>query len=141
MKNNNETNALNELILAEELKYDYDLAQLKDQFHVAYESIKPINLVKNLFHQVTASPEIKNDLVSNVIGLGTGFISKKLLLGSPHNPVKKVLGTLFEFAVATMVSKHTVAIKLIGGNLFKYLLKKNKNETKIDSRLVDKRIN
>jgi hypothetical protein len=129
MKNRNETDALNEMILAEELKCANDLIQLKSQFYVAYESIKPLNLVKNLFHEATASPEIRNDLVSNVIGLGTGFLSKKLLLGSTHNPVTKVLGTVFEFAVATMVSKHAVVIKLIGGNLLKRFFNKNKNET------------
>lgn len=126
MKNSNETDALNELILAEELKYANDLEQLKGQFHVAYESIKPINLVKNLFHEVTASPEIKNDLVSNAIGLGTGFLSKTLLLGFSHNPIKKVIGTVFEFAVANMVSKHSDRIKLIGGNLFKHFFKKTR---------------
>jgi hypothetical protein len=126
MKNSNETDALNELILAEELKYDFDLAQLKDQFHLAYESIKPINLVKSLFHQVTASPEIKNDLVSNVIGLGTGLLSKKLFLGTSLNPIKKIVATVFEFAIANMVSKHTLAIKLIGGKLLNYFSKKQK---------------
>ncbi len=130
MKNRNETEALNEMILAEEMKYAHDLAQLKNQFHVAYESVKPINLVKNLFHEVTASPEIKNDLVSNVIGFGTGFLSKKLLLGATHNPIKKVFGTLFEFAVANVVSKHTVGIKLIGGNLLKHFFKKKQDPNK-----------
>jgi hypothetical protein len=130
MKTSNETDALNELILAEELKYAHNLEQLKEQFHVAYESVKPINLVKNLFHEVTTSPEIKSDLVSNAIGLGTGFITKTLLLGFSHNPIKKAVGTVFEFAVANLVSKHSDRVKLIGGNLFKHFFKKNKNETK-----------
>jgi len=127
MKNRNETDALNELILVQEMKYDNDLQQLKEQFHIAYESVKPINLVKNLFHEVTASPEIKNNLLGNVIGFGTGFLSKKLLLGHLHNPVKKVFGTMFEFAVANLVSKHTDGIKTIGGNLLKHFFKKSKN--------------
>jgi hypothetical protein len=125
MKNRNETDMLNELILAERLKYANDLAQLKSQFYIAYESVKPINLVKNLFHEVTASPEIRNNLLSNVIGFGTGFLSKKLLLGSTHNPIKKVFGTLFEFAVANTVSKHSDGIQTIGGNLLKHFFKKN----------------
>jgi hypothetical protein len=127
MKTSNETDALNELILAEELKYANDLEQLKEQFHVAYESIKPINLVKNLFHEVTSSPEIKSDLVSNAIGLGTGFLTKTLLLGFSHNPIKKVVGTVFEFAIANLVSKNSDRVKLIGGNLFKHFFKKNRN--------------
>ncbi len=124
MKNKNATDTLNEMIIVQKMIYDNDLEQLKNQFDVAYESVKPINLVKNLFHEVTASPEIKTDLVSNVIGLGTGFISKKLLLGSLHNPVTKVLGTLFEFAVANIVSKNSDGIKTIGGNLLRHFFKK-----------------
>lgn len=126
MKNKNATDALNDLILVQEIKYDNDLEQLKNQFDVAYESVKPINLIKNLFHEVTATPEIKNDLLSNVIGLGTGFISKKILLGSLYNPVTKIIGTVFEFAVANLVSKNSNRIKTIGGNLLKHFLKKNK---------------
>ena len=124
MKNKNATDALNDLILVQEMKYDNDLEKLKNQFDVAYESVKPINLIKNLFNKVTASPEIKNDLLSNVIGFGTGFISKKILLGSLHNPVTKVLGTVFEFAIANLVSKNSDRIKTIGGNLLKHFLKK-----------------
>lgn len=127
MKNRNETDSLNELIILQEQKYDMDLELLKEQFHVAYESLKPINLIKSLFHEVTASPEIKNDMVSNVIGLGTGFISKKLLIDGSHNPAKRVLGTLIQFAVANLVSKHSDNIKTIGGNLLKYFFAKNKN--------------
>lgn len=124
MKKTNETEALNELIIIQELKYANDLAQLKNQFNVAYESVKPINLVKNFIHEVTASPEIKNDLLGNVIGLGSGFLSKKLLLGSSHNPIKKIIGTLFEFAVANIVSKNSEGIKTIGGNLLNHFFKK-----------------
>jgi hypothetical protein len=140
MKNRNETDALNELILVQEMKHDNDLQQLKEQFHIAYESVKPINLVKNLFHEVTASPEIKNNLLSNVIGFGTGFLSKKLLLGHLHNPVKKVFGTLFEFAVANLVSKHTDGIKTIGGNLLKHFLKKNKTKQEVHPKFIAKEV-
>ena len=131
MKNKNATDALNELIIVQEMKYANDLVQLKEQFDVAYDSVKPINLIKNLFHEVTASPEIKNDLLSNVIGFGTGFLSKRLLLGTSHNPIKKVFGTLFEFAVANLASKHTDGIKTIGGNLLNRFLKKNKTKQEI----------
>lgn len=126
MKNKNATEALNDLILIQEMKYDNDLEQLKNQFDVAYESVKPINLIKSLVHKVSASPEIKNNLLSNVIGFGAGFISKKIVLGSLHNPVTKVLGTLFDFIVANLVSKKADRIKTVGANLLKHFFKKNK---------------
>jgi hypothetical protein len=130
MKNKNATDTLNEMIIVQKMIYDNDLQQLKNQFDVAYDSIKPINLVKNLFQEVTASPDIRSNLLSNIIGFGTGFISKKLLLGATHNPIKRVLGTIFEFAVANVASKHSDGIKSIGGKLFNRFFNKNKtNQT------------
>jgi len=128
MKNKNATDTLNEMIIIQKMIYDNDLELLKNQFDVAYESIKPINLIKNLFQEVTASPEIKNNVLSNIIGLGTGFISKKLLLGFTHNPIKRVLGTLLEFAVANVASKHSDGIKAITGKLFNRFFNKNKTD-------------
>src|SRR6187431_1877008 len=124
MKKSNETDSLNELIALYEEKHDYELKAIKDQFHLAYESLKPINLIKNVVHEVSASPEIKNDLVSNVIGFGTGFISKKLLLDKSQNPVKRVLGTALQFAVANLVAKHSDTIKSIGGGLVRHFFNK-----------------
>jgi hypothetical protein len=127
MKNRNETDSLNELIILQEQKYDTELELLREQFHVAYESLKPINLIKSLFHEVTTAPEIKNDIVSNVIGLGTGFLSKKILTNGSHSPVKKVVGTVIQFAIANLVSKHSDRIKTIGSNLFSHFFNKRKN--------------
>ena len=124
MKKMNETDALNELILINEQLYYTDLRMLKDQFHIAYESVKPVNLIKNLVHEVTASPEIKEDVLSNVIGLATGFISKKLIVNHNSSTFKKVFGTIFQFAVANVVSKHSTDIKAVGTALFNNFFKK-----------------
>lgn len=128
MRHKNETDSLNELIILQEIKYDTELELLKEQFHIAYESIKPVNLIKSVLHEVTASPEIKNDMASNVIGLGTGFLSKKLLVDGSHSPVKRVIGTVVQFAIANLVSKHSDTIKTIGSNLLKHFFNKQKSQ-------------
>jgi hypothetical protein len=125
MKKLNETDALNELIQLNQQQYDTDLRLLKEQFHIAYESIKPINLIKNLVHEVTASPEIKEDLASNILGLATGFISKKIMIDENGSTFKKVIGTVLQFAVANVVSKHSANIKAVGTALFNNFFKKN----------------
>lgn len=127
MKMRNETDSLNELILLQEKKHDTELALLRNQFDVAYESLKPVNLIKSLFHEVTASPEIKNDLVGNTIGLGAGFLSKRLFGAHSQSPVKKIIGTVVQFAIANLVSKHSDTFKTIGGNLVKHFFNKAKN--------------
>nr|WP_315252589.1 hypothetical protein [uncultured Flavobacterium sp.] len=125
MKKLNETDALNELIQLNQQQYDTDLRLLKEQFHIAYESIKPINFIKNLVHEVTASPEIKEDLASNILGLATGFISKKIMIDEKGSTFKKVIGTFLQFAVANVVSKHSANIKAVGTALFNNFFKRN----------------
>lgn len=127
MKKKNETDALNELIFLQQHQYDVDLRLLKEQFHIAYESIKPINLIKNLVHDVSSSPEIKEDVVGNIMGLVTGFISKKLMVDKDSGTVKKVLETILQFAIGNVVSKHSIDIKAIGTALFNNFFKKNKS--------------
>jgi hypothetical protein len=125
MKKLNETDALNELIQLNQQQYDNDLRLLKEQFHIAYESIKPINLIKNLVHEVTASPEIKEDIFGNVMGLASGFISKKIMIDENSGVFKRVIGTVLQFAVANVVSKHSVNIKAVGTALFNNFFKRN----------------
>lgn len=107
MKKINETDLLDQTILSLKLKQAEEFDSLKNQFHATYESIKPINLIKNAFSTLTDSPVIKNNILNNVIGLSTGYLSKKLILGSSHNPIKRVLGTLLQFVITNVVSKHS----------------------------------
>lgn len=126
MKQKNETDALNEAISLLENKRAEELKLLKEQLHLVSESLKPINLIKNTWHEVASSPEIKNNIVNNTIGLATGYLTKKVLFGASHNPVKKLIGTLLQFAVANVVSKHSDGIKSTGENLLHRFLKYRK---------------
>ncbi len=110
MKKNTGKDELTEAIRLLKNKQDHELQILRDQFKLAYESIKPINLIKNTLHQVATSSEIRNNILNNAVGLATGFVAKKLLLGKTHNPVKKILGTIFQFAVANMVANRSEQI-------------------------------
>jgi hypothetical protein len=125
MKKLNETDALNELIFITEQQYYTDFRLLKEQFHTAYESIKPINLIKNLVHEVTASPEIKEDIFGNVMGLASGFISKKIMIDENSGVFKRAIATVLQFAVANVVSKHSANIKAVGTALFNNFFKRN----------------
>lgn len=124
MKKLNETDALSELIQINKQQYDTDLFLLKEQFHIAYESIKPINLIKNVVHDVTASTEIKEDVIGSLMGLVTGFISKKIMVHEDSGFFKRTIGTIFQFAVANIVSKNSTNIKAVSTALFNNFFKK-----------------
>lgn len=127
MKRKRETDLLNERLLDVAEQRATDLKQLKEQFQVAYESVKPIALLKTLFHQVTSSADIKNNVVSTAVGLGTGFLSKKLLVGHSHNAFKRGLGTLLQFAVTNFMVKNTERLQAVGKTIKKGFLKHNSN--------------
>ena len=105
MKMNNESQVLQQAIQLLKEKQALELAQLTEQYHRTYESLQPVNLIKNVFGQLTNSSEIKGNILNSVIGLVSGYATKKVVLGSTHNPVKKILGAVLQFAITNFVSK------------------------------------
>jgi hypothetical protein len=97
---------------------------LKQQYLQAYESMKPINLVKSTFREITASPELKDELFSTSVGLAAGYLSKALFQGASHSPVRKLLGTVLMFGVTNAVARHPEVIKSVGKGLFKMIIGK-----------------
>jgi hypothetical protein len=105
MKKFNATETLSQNIQLLEQKKAKELQSLQQQYLVLHESVKPLKLMKSALKIMTTSPEIKHNILNTAIGLSTGYISKKLLLGSTHNPLKRVLGNVFQFVVTNVVSK------------------------------------
>jgi hypothetical protein len=114
MNRNTQSQALAESISRLQIKQSQELALLKDQFHLTYESLKPINLIKHTFKEAVGAPELKEGMVNNVIGMTTGYFTKAILIGSSVNPIKKILGTLLQFTVATLVAKNSDTIRILG---------------------------
>jgi len=124
MKKSREAKTLTESINRLQIQRSHELILLRNQFHLTYESLKPINLIKHTFKEVSSSTEIKEGMLNNVIGLTTGYFTKAILIGSSANPIKKILGTLLQFTVATLVSQNSDSIKSIGKIVLDKLFKK-----------------
>ncbi|HMG15128.1 MAG TPA: hypothetical protein VK590_06765 [Saprospiraceae bacterium] len=117
---------LREEIRRLEIKQSQEAILLKEQFNITYNNLKPVNLVKSLFDEVSSSPDILDNIINTGIGMATGFITKKFLLGSSKNPLSKLLGTALEFGVANIVTKNSEIIKTQGEKLMKLFTKKKK---------------
>ena len=107
-----------------ELQQANELILLKEQFNKTSESLKPINLIKSTFKNAVSSPDLKTDVFNTVIGLATGVVAKKLMIGKTINPFKKLLGIIVEMTVANKVSKNADEIKSTGSTIFKKLFNK-----------------
>lgn len=113
------SDVLNEKILLLKNTQATQLKLLTQQLDATYQSLRPINLLKTTLHEVATAPELKTTLINNAIGLTMGYLSKKIITGSSHNPMIKMGGLLLQFTIANIASKHPEAIKAAGKNIFK----------------------
>lgn len=111
-------------ILLLEIKQANEGQLLKAQFKITYENLRPVNLIKNTFNELVSAPDFKGDLLKTTLSLAAGYLSKKIAVGSTHNPLKQVLGTLLQMGVTSLVSKNTDEIKSAALNLLKTIFTK-----------------
>ncbi len=119
---------LKEAIAALEKKQELEAEAIKTQFHTVTEAFRPINLAKDAFHDFTTSTHFKGNLLDAAIGITTGIISKKVLVGGSSNPLIRILGTVLELGIASVVTKNPEGIKSAGMTLFNKIFKKKKEE-------------
>jgi hypothetical protein len=132
---------LDETIRKLEMQRDNERMLLKEQFQIAYESIKPANLVRSAIKEVTQSKELRENLLNYAVGMGTGYITKKVVVGKSHNPLRSLLGNVLQFGVSNVISKKSDLIKSAGTGLLKMILGKRKNRKSNPEDLDQERFN
>lgn len=113
---------LKQLILIKEAEHIVEGKLLKDHFHRAYESLKPVNIIKNTFKEIISGPDLKTNIVDAVIGITTGFVAKKVFTGKSHNPLTKIFGIILEMVVASKITKNVDEIKSLGSIILKKII-------------------
>ena len=126
--------SLREAILQLESKWVDEGKNVKEQFFLTIESIKPINLIKSTFKDAVASPDLKDKILNTSVGLTAGFLSKLLFQGVVKSPVNRLIGTAVMFGITNIVAKNPEAVKSIGKGFFKMIRgKSGKRVHEIDS--------
>lgn len=92
---------------------------LKEEFLKTVESLKPINIIKNTLKEAVDLPDLKTGIINSAIGLTSGILAKKVIIGKTLNPLSKLLGVALEMFVANKVSKNTGEIKSLGNLIIK----------------------
>jgi hypothetical protein len=107
---------------------------LKEQFYLTLKSFKPVNLLTDTLNDIVTSPYLADNIVGTVIGLITGSLSKRLLIGSSGNIFKKLIGSIMQIGVTNVVAKHSDTIKSIGKVIFQYILRKRETNSNSSDR-------
>ena len=105
MKKLNQNELLDQKIAQLTIQHKRELEELKEQFHLVQSSLTSTNIVQegiNGFYQTVTN---KENLVSTIVSIVGGYVSKKVVVGSSENPIKKVLGNVLQFLVTGYLSK------------------------------------
>jgi len=63
-----------------EIEQDEKWLQMKDQFYVTYESLKPARVLKGTLKEITSSPYLIENILGAVTGLAARYLTKKLVV-------------------------------------------------------------
>ena len=114
---------LDEAIWLLESKQSREGFLLKEQFRTTVENLKPVNLIKNAFKELS-TPDFKGNLLDIALSMAAGYVSKKVAIGGTHNPIKQLLGNILQMGVTSVVSKNTDGIKSTALNLISSFIRK-----------------
>lgn len=106
-------------ILRLEYQQSEDGKALKEQFHLAYNSVKPANIILNTLKDLGESSLIKDNILNTSVGFGTGYLSKMIFQGVVNSPIKKLLGSALMYGITNFVTKNPEGIKAMTSKLFK----------------------
>ncbi len=105
MKKIHNAGDLKEVIAELEKKKESEEAAMKYEFHETYETYKPANILKNTLSEVSSSPKFRHNLLNVALGLGAGYLSRRLMVGRQAGLLKRVLGTAVQFGVTSLIAK------------------------------------
>jgi hypothetical protein len=125
MKNVTSLIELKESIILLEIQQTYEGKLLKQQFKTTYQNLRPVNLIKDTFKELVGAPDFKGNLVDTALSIAAGYLSKKVIIGGTHNPIKQLLGTVLQMGVTGIVAKNADGIKSTAMNLIQHFIKKN----------------
>jgi hypothetical protein len=123
------TAELKEAILQLEQQQKEQWVDLKDHIGLAFDALKPINLLRTTYREFLSTPHVAEDLIGSTIGLTTGFITKKLIVKKSRNILRNFAGGLAQMLISNFVSRNAGTIKTIGSGLIHRVFYKKKLDT------------
>lgn len=114
-----------------ELEFEHDIQGklLREDFFIAYNNLKPANLIKNTLSEITSSPYLIDNMVGSIGGMISGYLSKKIAVGTSHSLFRKIIGSVLQFGVTNLVAQNPDALKTMGNFIIHQLFHRNEDKT------------
>jgi hypothetical protein len=124
MQNRSSTAVLKDTIELLETEQKIEGRLLKEHFYLTYESLKPVNLLRSSIRDVASSPYLIDNIIGTAVGLATGYLSKKIVIGTSGNIIRKFFGLLMQLVVTNTITQHPGSMKSIGQYIYNHFLRK-----------------
>jgi hypothetical protein len=98
---------------------------IRQEFDDAYQSINPLNLLRG------ESPSIAfqgNNMISTSVGLATGYLIKKWIIGKSDNPIRTMIGSAVQIGAINLMARYQGTIEVVGRTLLQLILHKAKKQ-------------
>jgi len=129
MQKRSSTTILKDTIQILETEQEIEGRLLKEQFYMTYESLKPINLLRSSIRDVDSSIYLIENIIGTAVGLATGYLSRKIMIGNSGNMIRKFFGFLLQLGVTNTVAQNPGTIKSIGRFIYQHFLHKKESST------------
>jgi hypothetical protein len=130
MQHINSADKLKATISELEQKRALEKRMLKEQSLEAYDSIKPVNLIRSAVQDVAETPDLQDRLINATAALVAGSLSNLIFQGVSHSPLKKLVGTVIQFGVTKIIVDNPEVVKAIGLGIYKLITHKSRKENK-----------
>jgi hypothetical protein len=97
---------------------------LKEQVCLACENLRPVNIIKRSLKDFNTSKYLGNNISGAIMGLVSGYLSGTIFTGRSANIFRKLLGSMLQFGVTTVVANKSDSIKSAGMAIFENFLHK-----------------
>jgi len=104
--------------------------QLKEQLSVVYESLMPVNILRNTLKKFFGKSDMIDDLSGSAMGAASGLLVKKIFIGKSGNAFKKLMGSLLQMGISNIVNQNSDLIKSVGHVIIQYIFGKKRGNSK-----------
>jgi hypothetical protein len=134
MQNISSITDLKNAIQLSEAEQTLRMNELREQFYITWDVFKPVNLIAGTLSDIVKSPHLVENLAGTAMGLVTGYLSKFLIIGQSGYGIRRLIGTLMQVGVTSVVASHSGSIKTVGKSIFQHFFRKKEANTESHDR-------
>jgi hypothetical protein len=127
-QNKNPSDELQELITYYYQRNKHFREELIAQLKKVEEELQPKNILKNSLNNMLWNKSNTQRMSENLVGIGIGYLTKKLVFGNKKEIIKRVSGNLLEFAVAQVVANNASPLIEKAKDLMQLFMKRRNHQ-------------